>query len=67
MIKSYPLVSGALFGVIAGIQALRAINGWPVHIGDFEVPLWASWVASAIAAGLCAWAFKAGCCSSCAK
>lgn len=58
MSKCYILVSGLVFGVVALAQASRAFMQLPVHIGSFEIPVWASWVASAVAGGLCAWAFR---------
>jgi hypothetical protein len=54
----YGIVSGVLFGVIAALQALRALNQWPVRIGAVDVPVWASWVAAVVAGGLCVWAFR---------
>jgi hypothetical protein len=45
MPSKYVLVSGVLFGVIAVVQAVRALNQWPVHVGGFDVPVWVSWVA----------------------
>lgn len=58
MSKCYILVSGLVFGIVALAQASRALMQLPVHIGSFEIPVWASWVASAVAGGLCAWAFR---------
>jgi hypothetical protein len=58
MPNKYVVVSGALFGVIAVLQAVRALNQWPVQVGGFDVPVWASWVAMVVAGGLCVWAFR---------
>lgn len=58
MSRGYVVVSGALFGLIAVAQAVRALNQWPVHIAGLEVPIWASWIAVIVAASLCAWAFR---------
>jgi hypothetical protein len=55
---SYTVISGVIFGVIALAQALRALAGSPVQVGDCEIPAWASGVAAFIAAALCAWAFR---------
>lgn len=55
----YTLVSGVIFGVVAAIQAWRAINQWPVQIGPIAVPVWFSWAAVLVAGGLCLWAFSA--------
>jgi hypothetical protein len=58
MQSKYAAVSGTVFGVVAAVQAMRVLNQWPVQIGSFEVPMWFSWVAFAVACGLCVWAFK---------
>lgn len=47
--KSYLVVSGTIFGIIAVLHLLRGIYGWPAQIGAFAVPTWASWVALLIA------------------
>jgi len=58
MSKNYVLVSGLIFAVVALAQVVRAITQTPVRIGTFDVPVLASWIAAAVAAGLCLWAFK---------
>ena len=58
MSNKYVVVSGAIFGVVAVVQAVRAFNQWPVHIGPIDVPVWASWIAMVVAGGFCAWAFR---------
>lgn len=58
MRNKYVVVSGAVFAVVALGQTIRAINQVPVHVGSFEVPVWASWLAAVIAGSLCAWAFR---------
>ncbi len=60
MPSKYAVVSGVLFGVVAVLQAVRALNQWPVHVGTFEVPVWASWVALVVTGSLCVWAFRSG-------
>lgn len=57
MSKQYAIVSGAVFGLIAIGQAVRAFNGLPVHVGTFAVPVGLSWIAAVAAGSLCAWAF----------
>ena len=54
----YVVVSGAIFGVVAVLQAVRALNQWPVLVGTFEIPVWTSWIAMVVAGSLCAWAFR---------
>lgn len=56
--KAYLVTSGALFGVIAVVQAARLLNGWVVVIGSWSVPLWLSAAAAVIAACFCIWAIR---------
>ena len=58
MSSKYVLVSGVIFGLVAVAQVLRAFNQLPVHIGNFEVPVGASWVVAVVMGGLCVWAFR---------
>ena len=58
MSDNYVVVSGLVFGVIALLQAFRALMQIPAQVGGFEIPVWASWVAVAVAGSLCVWAFK---------
>jgi hypothetical protein len=58
MSNRYVVVSGAIFGVVAVLQALRAVNQWPLHVGSLEIPVWASWIAMLVAGSLSAWAFR---------
>lgn len=58
MPNKYVVVSGALFGVVAVAQALRALVQLPAHIGSFEIPVWASWLAAVVAGSFCVWAFR---------
>jgi hypothetical protein len=60
MQSKYVVVSGVLFGVIALVQAARALNQWPVQVAGFDVPVWVSWVAMVVAGSLCVWAFRSG-------
>ena len=55
----YHVVSGAGFGIIAVLQITRAILRVPIHIGSYEVPIYASWIAAAVTGSLCVWAFRA--------
>jgi hypothetical protein len=60
MPSKYAVVSGVLFGVIAVLQAVRALNQWPVVVGGLDIPVGVSWVAMVIAGSLCLWAFRSG-------
>jgi len=58
MKSSYPILSGVISGLVALLQAVRAITGWAVQIGPLNVPVWFSWVAAIVAGGLSIWAFR---------
>ena len=57
MSSRYVVASGAIFGLIALAQLLRAVNQLPAQVGGAEIPVWVSWVAAVVAGGMCAWAF----------
>ena len=52
--KSYAQLAAIIFAIIAVLQLVRAIGGWPVTIGTISMPLWPSWIACIVAAAL-AW------------
>ena len=58
MSKNYAVVSGLVFCFIALAQAARALGQLPVHVGSFEVPVLASWIAAVVTGSLCVWAFR---------
>jgi len=58
MPSKYAAVSGVVFGVVAILQAVRALYQWPVNIAGVDVPVWGSWLATVVAGGLCVWAFQ---------
>lgn len=60
MPSKYVVVSGVLFGLIAVLQAVRAVYQLPVHVGGVDIPVWVSWVVVVVAGGLCVWAFRSG-------
>ena len=51
---TYARIAGAIFAIVAILQLLRALAGWPVTIGRTPIPVWVSWIAFVIAAVL-AW------------
>jgi len=51
---SYSRLAAVIFSLIALLQLVRALAGWPITIADTTVPLWPSWAACVVAAGL-AW------------
>jgi len=58
MSSKYSVVSGSIFGFVAGLQAVRALSEWPLLVGSFEIPVWCSWVAALGAAAMSVWGFR---------
>ena len=53
--KNYSRLAALIFAIVAVLQLARALSGWPVTVGmTISIPLWASWIACVVAAGL-AW------------
>jgi hypothetical protein len=50
--KTFFLVAGVIFGVVALFHLVRIIMDWSVTIGDWSIPMWVSWVALIVAGGL---------------
>jgi hypothetical protein len=47
--KTYYKIAAVVFAVIAVGHAVRIYNDWPAVVAGVDVPMWASWVALAIA------------------
>jgi hypothetical protein len=58
--RRYEFVSGIIFTIVAFVQLLRTVLGWPVQIDLFTVPVWLSGVAFLIAGSMAIWAFRSG-------
>lgn len=54
----YAMGSGAVFALIAALQLLRLLMGWPVRVADVAIPLWASGCAFVLASTLALWAYR---------
>jgi len=50
--KTFSLVAGLIFALVALIHLVRIFEEWPVIIGDWSVPKSVSWVALIVAGGL---------------
>ena len=57
--RRYGLVSGFVFAILALAQLTRALLGWPVRVDGFFIPVWVSFVAFLITAGLSVWGIRA--------
>jgi hypothetical protein len=56
--KTYCMVAGAIFTLVALFHILRIYMEWPVMIGDWSAPKWVSWVALIVAGGLALFGFR---------
>jgi hypothetical protein len=50
--KPFTVIAIVIFSLIALLQVLRFILGWEVTVNGMRVPVWASAIASVIAAAL---------------
>jgi len=48
-IKTFSLVAGLVFGVVALVQLLRIVMAWDVMIDGWAAPMWISWIAVIVA------------------
>lgn len=58
--KTYCLLAGAIFALVALVHLLRILMGWGAAIGGWSVPIWISWVGLVVAGGLAYFGFKFG-------
>jgi hypothetical protein len=56
--KTYLLVAGIIFTLVALFHAMRIYMEWPIMIGDWSVPKWVSWAALIVAGGLAIFGFR---------
>jgi hypothetical protein len=56
--KTYFLVTGIIFALVALTHALRIYMDWPVLIAGWSVPKSVSWIALIVAGGLALVAFR---------
>jgi hypothetical protein len=55
----FSMLAASVFSVVSILQLARAVMGAPVHIGNYNVPIWASWVAFLVSGLLAAIGFAA--------
>jgi hypothetical protein len=58
--RRYEMVSGVIFTLVALVQLIRTLLGWPVQIDLFTVPVWFSGIAFVVMGGMAIWAFRSG-------
>src|SRR5262245_29587755 len=47
--RTFAMVAGIIFSLVALFHLVRIVQGWPVIIGDWSVPKSVSWVALIVA------------------
>ena len=52
--SSYARLAAIVFAIIALLQLIRAVAGWPIVVGGTEMPVWPSWVA-VVVTGILSW------------
>jgi hypothetical protein len=50
--KTFSIVAGVIFAVVALVHLVRIYMDWPIVIGDWSVLMWVSWIALVVAGGL---------------
>ncbi len=50
--KTFTLIAGVIFAIVALAHLLRIYMGWAIMIADWTVPIWVSWIALVVAGGL---------------
>jgi hypothetical protein len=56
--KTFSMLAGAIFTLVALFHLIRIFEDWPVIIGDWSVPKLVSWVALIVAGGLALLGFR---------
>ena len=54
--QAFLIVSGAIFGLVAIIHLVRALNNWAFVVGPVTIPVSASWIGFGLTTALCVWA-----------
>ena len=57
--RTFCKLAASIFALIALLQLLRIVMGWSVTLNGGDVPLWASWIAVAVAGALSLIGFRA--------
>jgi len=56
--KTFFLTAAIIFGIVAVLHLIRAINGLPLIVGSWSAPTWLSWIAFIIAGFMSYWGFN---------
>ncbi len=55
--KQYSFVAAIIFAIVGLAHLVRVTFDWSVSIGGWSAPMWLSWVAAVVAAGLAYYGF----------
>jgi hypothetical protein len=58
--RTFSLVAGVVFGLVALAHVLRIFLGWSIVIQDLSVQMWASWIAVIVMGYLAYESFSVG-------
>ena len=58
--RSFCMLAGAIFVVIAVLQLTRTLSGWQITFNGVTVPMWLSWITFVIAVALAWLGLRAG-------
>lgn len=50
--KTFNIIAGVIFALVALFHLLRVFMGWPAAVGGWALPMWVSWIALVVTAGL---------------
>jgi len=56
--RTFSLVTGILFLLVALLHAIRLLRGWQVSVEGAAMPIWISWIGLAVAAYLAYQGFR---------
>lgn len=56
--RTYCVVSGTLFSLVALAHLLRILYGMPIVVDAYDVPMTVSWFGLVVPAALAFWAFR---------
>ena len=56
--KTFCMLAGIIFTLVALFHLVRIYMDWPVMIADWSVPKWVSWIGLIVAGGLGVFGFR---------
>jgi hypothetical protein len=56
--KTFCIVAGVIFAVVALFHLLRIYMEWAIQIEDWSIPMWVSWIGLIVAGGLAFFGFR---------